>query len=51
MQPINLDQSAPLTLVLGATGKTGRRVMERLRTGGRPVRPGSRSGRPAFDWT
>jgi uncharacterized protein YbjT (DUF2867 family) len=38
------------TLVLGGTGKTGRRVVERL--GGRdvPVRVGSRSGEPPFDW-
>jgi uncharacterized protein YbjT (DUF2867 family) len=38
------------TLVLGGTGKTGRRVVERL--GGRdiPVRVGSRSGQPPFDW-
>jgi uncharacterized protein YbjT (DUF2867 family) len=39
-----------LTLVLGGTGKTGRRVAERLRARGRAVRIGSRSGRPRFDW-
>ena len=39
------------TLVLGATGKTGRRVVERLSTRGLPVRLGSRSGTPPFDWT
>ena len=38
------------TLVLGATGKTGRRVAERLTARGVPVRPGSRSGNPPFDW-
>jgi uncharacterized protein YbjT (DUF2867 family) len=38
------------TLVLGGTGKTGRRVVERLRARGLPVRVGSRSGEPAFDW-
>ena len=38
------------TLVLGATGKTGRRVTERLWSSGIPVRPGSRSGQPPFDW-
>ena len=38
------------TLVLGATGKTGRRVAERLSARGVPVRPGSRSGKPPFDW-
>jgi uncharacterized protein YbjT (DUF2867 family) len=38
------------TLVLGGRGKTGRRVVERLEAGGVPVRVGSRSGQPAFDW-
>jgi uncharacterized protein YbjT (DUF2867 family) len=38
------------TLVLGGTGKTGRRVVERLKTRGLPVRVGSRSGEPPFDW-
>lgn len=38
------------TLVLGGTGKTGRRVAARLRTGGYAVRIGSRSGQPPFDW-
>ena len=37
-------------LVLAGTGKTGRRVVERLRTRGLPVRVGSRSGAPPFDW-
>jgi uncharacterized protein YbjT (DUF2867 family) len=37
-------------LVLGGTGKTGRRVAERLRAQGLPVRIGSRSGTPPFDW-
>lgn len=37
-------------LVLGGTGKTGRRVVDRLRVRGIPVRVGSRSGRPRFDW-
>jgi uncharacterized protein YbjT (DUF2867 family) len=39
-----------LTLVIGATGKTGRRVAERLRARGWPVSVGSRSGQPPFDW-
>jgi uncharacterized protein YbjT (DUF2867 family) len=39
-----------LTLVLGGNGKTGRRVVERLRALGRAVRVGSRSAQPAFDW-
>ena len=38
------------TLVLGGTGKTGRRVVERLTGRGLPVRVGSRSGEPPFDW-
>ena len=38
------------TLVLGGTGKTGRRVVERLTERGLPVRVGSRSGKPPFDW-
>jgi len=38
------------TLVLGGTGKTGRRVVARLGARGLPVRVGSRSGRPPFDW-
>jgi len=38
------------TLVLGATGKTGRRVLARLQERGRPVRGGSRHGVPPFDW-
>jgi uncharacterized protein YbjT (DUF2867 family) len=39
-----------LTLITGGTGKTGRRVAERLTAAGHPVRIGSRSGNPAFDW-
>jgi uncharacterized protein YbjT (DUF2867 family) len=38
------------TVVLGGTGKTGRRVVERLEARGLPVRAGSRSGTPPFDW-
>jgi uncharacterized protein YbjT (DUF2867 family) len=38
------------TLVLGGTGKTGRRVAKRLAARGLPTRIGSRSGRPPFDW-
>ena len=38
------------TLVLGGTGKTGRRVAERLTKRRVRVRIGSRSGRPPFDW-
>ncbi|MGV9852594.1 NAD(P)H-binding protein [Streptomyces sp. NPDC003442] len=39
------------TLVLGATGKTGRRVVARLRLGGTPVRAVSRSSPTRFDWS
>jgi uncharacterized protein YbjT (DUF2867 family) len=38
------------TLVLGGTGKTGRRVVERLTARGVPTRVGTRSGAPPFDW-
>ncbi len=38
-------------LVLGGTGKVGRRVVERLERRGIPVRVGSRQGDPPFDWT
>jgi uncharacterized protein YbjT (DUF2867 family) len=37
-------------VVLGASGKTGRRVVERLRAREVPVRLGSRSAHPPFDW-
>jgi len=38
------------TLVLGATGKTGRRVAARLRLRGTAVRAASRSSGTPFDW-
>lgn len=38
------------TLVLGGTGKAGRRVVERLTRQDRPVRVGSRSAGLSFDW-
>ncbi len=37
-------------LVLGGTGKTGRRIVTGLQTKGIPVRIGSRSASPPFDW-
>ncbi|WP_432935984.1 NAD(P)H-binding protein [Kribbella sp. CA-253562] len=37
-------------LVLGATGKTGRRLVPRLRANGVEVRAASRSGETRFDW-
>ena len=44
---MGIDQT---TLVLGGTGKTGRRVIQRLQARGVSVRAGSRSGSPRFDW-
>lgn len=44
------EQETKTMLVLGGTGKTGRRVAERLTAQGHPVRIGSRSGVPPFDW-
>src|SRR5215216_5010376 len=43
-------QHTKSTLVVGGTGKTGRRVVEHLEARGFPVRVGSRSGEPPFDW-
>src|SRR4051794_28263682 len=40
----------PILLTAG-TGKTGRRIAARLDARGIPVRVGSRSGAPPFDWT
>jgi len=44
---IETDQ---ITLVLSGTGKTGRRVAERLKARGVATRIASRSGMPIFDW-
>jgi len=44
------NNSHGTTLVVGGTGKTGRRVAERLQARDLPVRIGSRSGAPPFDW-
>lgn len=38
------------TLVVGGTGKTGRRVIERLQQLGLSYRVGSRAAQPVFDW-
>ena len=43
-------QRTKTMLIVGGTGKTGRRVVERLEARGLPVRVGSRSGEPPFDW-
>jgi uncharacterized protein YbjT (DUF2867 family) len=45
-----LITSDDTTLVLGASGKTGRRVLARLRLRGVPVRAASRSSATRFDW-
>ena len=46
----SIENPSRLTLVLGASGKTGRRITQRLEARGFPTRAGSRSGSPAFDW-
>ena len=38
------------TLVIGSTGKTGRRIVPKLRERGQAVREGSRQSNPPFDW-
>ena len=48
---MNFFWSKPkLTLVVGGTGKTGRRVVQRLDAQDHKVRVGSRSAVPSFDW-
>jgi uncharacterized protein YbjT (DUF2867 family) len=46
---LNGHEDRPI-LVLGGTGKTGSRVAARLEERGIPVRIGSRSASPRFDW-
>ena len=50
METGNGQEAQTATLVLGGTGKTGRRVAQRLTARGLFVRVGSRSGEPPFDW-
>jgi uncharacterized protein YbjT (DUF2867 family) len=50
MKMADLNVGKGLNLILGGTGKTGRRVAERLAKAGYPVRIGSRAADPAFDW-
>jgi uncharacterized protein YbjT (DUF2867 family) len=45
-----ITSATTTTLVIGATGKTGRRVAERLSAAGVTVRAASRSGEVRFDW-
>jgi len=47
---MNTNPTKPVTLVLGGTGKTGRRVAERLQSRGVQTRIASRSGDTGFDW-
>jgi uncharacterized protein YbjT (DUF2867 family) len=49
LSPSSPTALAP-ALVVGGTGKTGRRVAAGLQARGIPVRLGSRGARPAFDW-
>jgi len=44
------SQETKTTLVLGGTGRTGRRVVERLKVRGLPTRVGSPSAELPFDW-
>lgn len=46
----NLEIMKHNVLVIGGTGKTGSRVVERLENSGHQVRIGSRNGSPAFNW-
>ncbi|NGO48621.1 NAD(P)H-binding protein [Streptomyces ureilyticus] len=45
-----MTATAPTTLVLAGTGKTGRRVVSGLQARDVPVRIGSRRADPPFDW-
>ena len=45
-----LVNEVEMTLVIGSTGKTGKRIVDRLVRRCVPVREGSRSGSPKFDW-
>jgi uncharacterized protein YbjT (DUF2867 family) len=44
------DTTSKPILILGGTGKTGRRLAERLTAKNIPMRIGSRSASPSFDW-
>jgi uncharacterized protein YbjT (DUF2867 family) len=46
----NTSLEGDLTLVLGGTGKTGRRLADLLRQADHGVRIGSRNAEPRFDW-
>jgi len=46
----NFESREGITLVLGGTGKTGRRVVQRLKSRGVATRIATRSTTPAFGW-
>ncbi len=46
----NMNSTTAPFLVIGGSGKTGRRVIERLKVLGHDVRGASRSSNPNFDW-
>lgn len=46
----NTHPTTEPVLITGATGKTGRRIAARLKSQGVPLRLGSRSETPPFDW-
>ena len=46
----NKTEDKKITLVIGGTGKTGKRVADQLIQKGHEVRIGSRTAIPAFDW-
>ncbi len=47
---MNTSDTHITALILGATGKTGRRVVARLKSAGHTVRAGSRSAAVPFNW-
>ncbi|CAN3131668.1 Putative nucleoside-diphosphate sugar epimerase [Mycobacterium sp. smrl_JER01] len=51
MDGMTADSHRKTVLVLGATGKTGRRVAARMRLRGHLVRPASRTSEVPFDWS
>jgi steroid delta-isomerase-like uncharacterized protein len=50
IEATNRQASRGITLVVGGTGKTGRRVADRLQARGVETRIASRSSNPLFDW-
>jgi uncharacterized protein YbjT (DUF2867 family) len=45
-----MSTTDPPILITSGTGKTGRRIAQRLQNAGHRVRIGSRTGSPPFDW-